>query len=162
MGNLVHDKFMQIFRDTKGVKLLENERSIAITDAESDIVITGRLDNLIVLEKDGVPRIVDIKTTKSLAYTDSAKEDHVLQIMPYMKAMSILDGAIIYVEKNTLKQKTFEVPYSKEAMKKVWHRAEELHLHLINGMVPKPESKLVGRAWECAYCQYSQECSKQG
>jgi CRISPR/Cas system-associated exonuclease Cas4 (RecB family) len=86
-----------------------------------------------------------------------AQKHHKMQIIPYLRALQLPKGYIVYVEKNTLKTKVFPVEYDKKIFLEVVERAKKLAKHLKEGSLPEPEGR--SSSWECKFCSgYKEMC----
>ena len=161
-GNIVHDFVSKVFESDKNpdVELLESETSFGIPI--DDFVISGRIDNLILLKEQDKKVLVEVKSTKAIDYLESPQESHIMQLQLYLHARKMQEGVLVYVEKNTLKSKTFPVTYNASMYEAVINRFKKLHEHLKNSSTPAPESRLIeGKKWMCRYCNYKTECFQE-
>ena len=81
---------------------------------------------------------------------------HVLQIQPYLLALNLPEGLLVYLEKKRLKWRIFTVKYEPKLMERLLDRAHRLHQALISGEAPKPEP-----SWECRYCEFRERCKSK-
>jgi CRISPR/Cas system-associated exonuclease Cas4 (RecB family) len=142
-----------------GIKLLSREKPLSIYIAEHDFFINGRIDDIIVMEKDGKTYLVEVKTIKDLYYLNKPKKEHVLQLNFYLKAYPEADGIIFYIEKNTLQTKEFTIKFNQTLFQEMIERAKILHENLKSKTQPDPEGKQKD-SWECSFCLYKKECMK--
>lgn len=178
LGNIIHDWVATLLANSSHTELIANEKEIAIIDAESDCMISGRMDDMITIikngqkittEKDGMRLknttekiIVEVKSIRSLAYLDRPKEPHVLQLTIYLKAMApygVKQGVLLYVDKNNLKTKAFPITYNHATFLKALGRARAIHAYLTSTTLPPAEAKqTLSMKWSCAYCEYADQC----
>ena len=86
-------------------------------------------------------------------------EGHVMQVLLYMYAKKIHDGMVLYIEKNTLKSKSFSVKYDEKILEKIFDRFRKLDFCLVNNELPQPEARLdKEKEWMCGNCPYNEEC----
>jgi CRISPR-associated exonuclease Cas4 len=159
MGNLIHNFITFLLKKNFEGKLIDSERSLTvIADAEHDIDIRGRLDNLVMIndESGSEKTIFEVKSTANISFMKEAQEHHVMQITPYLRALQMKKGYIVYVEKNTLKTKVFPVEYNKEIFLKLVNRAKDIAKHLRENTLPEADGKK--SKWECNYCSYKTQC----
>lgn len=161
-GNLVHDFVSKIFESEKNpeIELIEKETPFELLI--DDFIISGRIDNLILLKLENRKVLVEVKSTKALGLLEEPKKEHIMQLQLYLGAKNIPDGVMIYIEKNTLKSKTFTVTYNSELYEQIINRCRKLHNHLKNSSSPEPEARLIEENnWMCRYCNYREECYKE-
>jgi len=113
--------------------------------------IGGRVDFL--RESD----VIEFKTTKSLKYVTEPQKAHVFQLMTYLKFFNMSHGFLVYIEKSTLKAKTFKILFDKEVYDEAIGRVKMLHGSLESGIEPLPEV-----SWACRYCPYKKDCKTIG
>jgi CRISPR/Cas system-associated exonuclease Cas4 (RecB family) len=162
-GNIIHDFIAKVLGDSEGITLVSNERDLGLVDLETDLMVSGRLDDMIMIQKNGEKIIIEVKSAKSLEYFDAPKSSHIAQLAIYLKALQpygIRKGIILYVDKNTLKTKSFEVEYDHEILTRAIQRARTLHRHLLSKTLPPAEAKSsMAQNWECGFCEYSDKCN---
>jgi CRISPR/Cas system-associated exonuclease Cas4 (RecB family) len=158
-GNRVHEFVVDVLKSEKTpeVELLESE--LPVTVEVGDVLISGRIDNLIKLTVENKVVLVEVKSTGWLSTIAEPKDAHVMQLQIYLHALDISEGMLLYVEKNTFKTKMFSLNYDKEMMDRIVQRFKKLHSHLVNNKLPDPEARLVAdMKWMCKSCPYNQEC----
>ncbi|MEM3126577.1 MAG: PD-(D/E)XK nuclease family protein [Candidatus Woesearchaeota archaeon] len=159
MGNLVHGFIVDVLKSEKNphIKLISSEDPFQIQ--KEDFTISGRIDDVVVVKADNKIYVVEVKSTASLTYTLQPNESHVYQIQLYMHHKKIKDGIILYVEKNTLKTKSFAVSYDEAKLNEAIKRFELLHKHLKANTLPIPEGRMRKEMnWQCKTCPYRTEC----
>jgi CRISPR/Cas system-associated exonuclease Cas4 (RecB family) len=149
-GHSIHSFIDGLFEESEDTDVIENERAILMV--LDDVVLHGRLDNLVNIKDEDY--IIDTKSTKRIGDWP-LPEGYKMQLMPYMKAMNVPRGGILYVEKNTFKTKFVPVEYSEETFQKVRERVNNIHYYLKNEILPPPEKK---GEWNCRYCSYAERC----
>lgn len=160
-GNLLHEFISDAIKSEKNpeIELVKNEMPIKIE--EKDFVISGRIDNLIMLKLNGKQYLVEVKSTKFLP--KQANESHEMQLQLYMHATNIHKGFLLYIQKDNLQTLAFELEYNEDIAQKILRRFKELHLSLKNNKLPKAEAKLdKEKNWMCSYCAYKEECDSVG
>ncbi len=160
-GNLLHEFISEAIKSEKNpeVELIKNEMPIKIE--EKDFIISGRIDNLVLLRISGKQYLIEVKSTKMLPR--QANESHEMQLQLYMHATNIHSGFILYIQKDNLTTKAFPFDYNQEIVEDILRRFRELHLALKHNTLPKPEAKLnEEKRWMCSYCPYKENCDKAG
>lgn len=110
-GSAAHDRIQAALKRTGMVKSLEEEMTL------SDPPVRGFIDA--VVEMDGVPVVGEIKTTRQESFLPmqlsmKAKNNHMIQILLYMKAKAIKHGFVMYENKNTQEYLVIPVEYTPE------------------------------------------------
>jgi len=168
-GNLYHNFITYLLKHNfEDTKLLDSERSVTIiAEPEYDVDIRGRLDNLVLINLDNEKgekekTIFEVKSSSSIQFLKEPQKHHVMQLTPYLRALQLKKGYIVYVEKNTLQTKVFPVKYDKEIFLNVVKRARDLAKHLRENTLPEAEGKVL-KDWQCKYCPkgYKEMCDKE-
>jgi CRISPR/Cas system-associated exonuclease Cas4 (RecB family) len=162
LGNILHDFIVDVIKSEKTpeVKLLKTELPFKMEI--EDFVISGRVDNLMLLKANNTKYLVEVKSTRSIRGIKRALPHHVVQIQFYMHATNIHDGILLYVDKSTMETKTFHIKYSEEQTKKIVDKFKSLHKHLTKETLPVDEAKRnADTKWMCKYCEYKLKCDKK-
>jgi len=161
MGNMMHDFVVKVLESEKNkdVQLLQSEFPLKITTP--DFIISGRVDDLVLVKTSGKTIVVEVKSTKGLDYVQEASEAHVMQLQLYMHATGIHNGIVLYVDKGNLQSKQFEILYSEEHVKEIMKRFGELHQLLTQKLLPIDEAKKdEKKQWLCRFCEYAEKCER--
>jgi CRISPR/Cas system-associated exonuclease Cas4 (RecB family) len=161
VGNMLHDFVSEVLRSEKNpdIKLVQSEAPFKLE--ARDFTISGRVDDVILVEKSGERVLVEVKTTKMVSMTKEASQPHLMQLQLYMHALNIHKGIVLYIEKNSLQTKEFDVEYQPEKYAMIIERFNRLHKHLKSGALPAPEAKDdPSMKWMCGYCEYKEECKQ--
>jgi CRISPR/Cas system-associated exonuclease Cas4 (RecB family) len=157
-GNILHHFVAEVMRSEKNphVQLLETELPFKLQIR--DFVVSGRIDNLLLVKADNRKLLVEVKSTSRLDQ-DGPQPQHVQQLQLYMHALKIQDGVLLYIEKNTLRCQTYTVPYHEGEAAVVLDRFSRLHTHLTAGTLPLPEARVRDElGWMCRRCAYRERC----
>jgi CRISPR/Cas system-associated exonuclease Cas4 (RecB family) len=161
MGNMVHDFVVKVLESEKNreVQLLQSEFPLKIE--QPDFLISGRVDDLVLVKTSGKTFVVEVKSTKSIDYVKEAAESHVMQLQLYMHATGIHNGIVLYIDKGNLQSKQFPIEYSETEVNGILKRFGELHQLLGSNLLPIDEAKKeAGKQWLCRFCEYSEKCEK--
>jgi len=161
MGNLLHDFINKVLESSKNphIELIDTEVPFKLE--LNNIIISGRIDNIVKLNINNKVYLVEIKSTSSLKYTQEPNFSNILQLQLYMHFKKIHNGLIIYIEKNTLQSKTFEITYDEEQAQLAIDRLLKTHSHLTDNSLPEPEAKQDKELeWQCRFCDYQEECEQ--
>jgi len=161
MGEILHDFIAEVLSSEKtpGVELLGVE--VPVKMEMKDFVVSGRVDDLMLIKESGKEILVEVKSTKDVDRVKKPGEHHEAQIQFYMYAKGIHDGMLVYVDRRDLRTKSFPIPYDEEKAKEVMERFKKLHHHLTNDTPPEPEAKKVlWMNWMCKYCEYADRCER--
>jgi CRISPR/Cas system-associated exonuclease Cas4 (RecB family) len=160
-GDIIHGFVVEVLKSEKNkeVELLKTEIPFKI-ECE-DFLISGRVDDLILVKASGKNVLVEVKSTKNVSFVKKPQTTHVMQLMFYMEATGVHNGVVLYIDKNNLKSKVFEVEFDQQKAAEIFDRFKFLHEHLKNNELIKPEAKLiVDMNWMCRFCEYKEKCDK--
>jgi CRISPR/Cas system-associated exonuclease Cas4 (RecB family) len=160
-GDIIHGFVVEVLKSEKNkdVELLKSEMPFKI-EAE-DFVVSGRVDDLILVKASGKNVLVEVKSTKDVSFVKKPQTTHVMQLLFYMEATEVHNGVILYIDKNNLKSKVFEVEFDHQKGAEIFDRFKFLHEHLKKDELIKPEAKLiVDMNWMCRFCEYKNKCDK--
>lgn len=158
-GNRLHEFVADVFQSDKNPEVELVQKELPFEIPVDDFVIAGRIDDLIRIKMSNQEALVEVKSTKDLDYLEEPNESHVLQLQLYLHANNMKDGILLYLEKNTLKSKTFHIAYNEKMYDYIIERFRELHKKLTTAELPPPEARLQeDKQWMCKSCQYSEEC----
>jgi hypothetical protein len=158
-GNMMHEFVTEVIRSekNKNVVLLRSEMPVKIE--KQKFIISGRIDNLMLLKINKNKVLVEVKSTKYLP--KQANESHEMQLQLYMFACKVHRGLILYIQRDNLQVKSFDVKYSKKKVGEIMKRFEKLHSCLVKEKVPEAEAKLdKDKEWMCKYCDWASECDR--
>lgn len=156
-GNLLHEFISEVIKSEKNpeVELIKQEMPIIVD--EKDFIISGRVDNLVLVKIENKEVLVEVKSTKFLK--EKPSEENVMQLQFYMHATGIHKGILLYIQKDNLQTKWFEIPYSKEQAEEIINRFRLLDKCLkLNEMPPAEANFNPSMEWMCSYCDYRDEC----
>jgi len=156
-GNMLHDFITDVLKSEKNeeIELLDSEIPIKIE--QSDFVISGRIDNLVLVKINDEQYLIEVKSTRFLP--EQAAEAHEMQLQLYMHATGIHQGIILYIQKDNLQTDWFNVKYNSETVNKILDRFQKLHESLITDKIPEAEArKNSEKKWMCKNCPYLEEC----
>lgn len=158
-GNIIHGFVVEVLKSEKNkdVELLKSEMPFKIEN--EDFTVSGRVDDLVLVKASGKSVLVEVKSTKDLSFVKSPQTNHVMQLMFYMEATGVHNGIILYIDKNNLKSKVFEVEFDSHKAAEIFDRFEFLHEHLKEDEIPEAEAKAAkDMNWMCKYCEYLDKC----
>jgi CRISPR/Cas system-associated exonuclease Cas4 (RecB family) len=158
-GNIMHDFVAKVLQSEKNpeVELIQSEVPFKVDNL--GFVISGRIDDLLLVKKEDKKVLVEVKSCKSLHYVDKPSPSYVSQLQFYMWALRIHDGVILYVEKNTLNSKVFTIPYDEKHAQDILGRFKKLDERLREDRLPEPEAKMDRELnWMCRFCDWKKEC----
>ena len=107
--------------------------------------------------------VLDIKSMNSMIFQKLAKpkEENIDQIQLYLHYFQIPKGILLYVDKDKLELKEFEISYNKERAGNLLEGLNKLKKQIDTNIVPVrlasyPED------WQCRYCQFRGVCDIAG
>lgn len=156
-GNMLHEFVAEVIKSEKNpeIELLQTEMPIKLK--LDNFIISGRIDNLILVRIENRKVLVEVKSCKFLP--KESRKEHESQLQLYMEAVGVHDGIVLYVQKDNLQTIWFEVKYSEEEIKKILERFDELHASLVDNKMPKAEAKNEpDMMWLCEKCPWKEEC----
>jgi len=160
-GNIIHGFVVEVFKSEKNkdVQLLHEE--LPFKHQEKDFVISGRIDDLVLLKDKNEKVLVEVKSAKSIDMHDKASVTHEMQLLLYMHLLEIHKGVVLYVDKTNLNSKVFEVPYDAKRAEQVISRFKKLDTCLKGNELPEAEARqLEEMNWMCRFCEYAEVCEK--
>ena len=160
-GNIIHGFVVEVLKSEKNkeVQLLQSEIPFKIE--MEDYMISGRVDDLVIVNSDGKKMLIEVKSTKNIDSIGEPQHNHAMQLMFYMTALEIHKGLVLYVDKNNLKSKIFQIPFDQIKSAEIVDRFSFLHKHLKKDELPVDEAKKVSDMnWMCRYCEYRIKCDK--
>jgi len=161
MGNILHDFVVEVLKSEKNpaVELLKSEFPFKIE--KEDFLISGRVDDLILVKESGKNVLVEVKSTKSIDFVDKPSLSHEIQLQFYMHATGVHNGVVLYIDKSNLKSKVFSIEYDKKRAEEILQRFATLHRKLKSGELPEAEAKQLEELnWVCRFCEYREKCEK--
>jgi CRISPR/Cas system-associated exonuclease Cas4 (RecB family) len=159
VGNILHHFIAQVMSSEKNphIQLVSSELPFKIQIR--DFIVSGRIDDLLLVKESNKTFLIEVKSTASLDYTTEPSFQHVMQLQLYMHALKYVDGFVLYIEKNTVKCRAFEVKYDERVAAEALNRFSKLHDHLISKEMPVPEARLKSEmSWMCRKCDWREEC----
>ena len=158
-GNIIHGFVVEVLKSEKNkdVELLKSEMPFKID--VNDFTVSGRVDDLVLVKTSGKSVLVEVKSTKNIDFVKSAQTNHVTQLMFYMEATGVHNGIVLYIDKNSLKSKVFEIPFDKNKAAEIFDRFKFLNENLKKNSLPNAEAKEVkDMNWMCRFCEYKNKC----
>ena len=162
-GNMIHEFVVDVLKSEKNphVELLSSELPFFLNI--KDFLVSGRIDDLILLKKDNTKVLLEVKSTKMLKMMKQPQDSHVQQLQLYMLSTGVHKGIILYVEKHSLACREFPLDFDEKAAEEIKKRFEALHASLKQDVLPIPEAKINPKnKWMCGYCEYREECDREG
>jgi CRISPR/Cas system-associated exonuclease Cas4 (RecB family) len=159
VGNIMHTFVVEVLKSEKNpdVELLKSEFPFKF-DVD-DFVISGRIDNLILVKISGKSVLVEVKSSANIDFVDDAMPHNIMQLQLYMHALQVHDGILLYIDKRNLNSKVFTIHYNEKAAAMVIDRFKALHKHLTEETLPDPEARgKKDMLWLCRLCEYRERC----
>lgn len=159
VGNIMHDFVVEVLRSERNpdVELLKSE--FPVRQEVDDFVISGRVDNLILIKASGKNVLVEVKSTMDVNRIEEAQPHNIVQLQLYMHLIGVHNGILLYIDKKNLQSKIFQVDYDEKHAKEIIERFRRLHGSLTSNMIPEPEARGDRKTlWMCRYCEYRDRC----
>ncbi len=161
LGNIMHDFIVKVLQSDKNPEVELIGAEVPIKLDMGNFVISGRIDDLIVLKSNGEKILVEVKSCRDIRKVASPQNAHLIQLQFYMHVTGIKQGILLYVDKGTLEAKSFNVSYDPYWSELIIERFKILHESLTKDILPKPEAKLIPElSWMCDFCEYREKCEK--
>ena len=161
VGNMMHDFVADVLRSEKNpdVELLKAEMPLKIE--MDDIVIAGRVDDLLLLKAHGKNILVEVKSARTIKFQEKPSRHHVMQLQLYMHASNVHSGIVLYLDKTTLQSRVFTIPYDETMVSLILDRFRNLHKFVVKNELPTAEAKGDNEmSWVCRFCEYRDKCDK--
>lgn len=161
IGNILHGFVVEVFKSERNpdVTLLKTEMPIKLE--EKGFLISGRVDDLLLIKASGKELLVEVKSCKDVSFLEKPQNHHAVQLQLYMHATNVHNGVILYIDKNTLETKTFFIEYDESWSGQLIERFRALHKLLTANSLPKAEAKMLDdMEWMCRDCEYKEKCEK--
>lgn len=158
-GNILHDFVVKVLSSgkTSNVDLVSAE--VPFKHEVDDFIISGRIDDLILLKDINKQVLIEVKSTSGIEYITEPAPHNAMQLQLYMYKLGIHDGVLLYLDKRDLKSKVFTVPYDEAKAIEIINKFKELHTHLKNETLPTAEArKDRKKSWMCKQCEYKDMC----
>jgi len=159
VGNILHDFVVDVLQSDKNpeVDLIKSEFPLRLDREE--FVVSGRVDNLILVKANGKEVLVEVKSTSDVALVNEAAMHNKMQLQLYMHITGIHNGILLYLDKKNLQSKVFVLDYDEEEAKKIVERFGMLHDKLKLGKLPEPEARSSKETiWQCKFCEFRERC----
>lgn len=159
VGNIMHDFVVRVLKSEKNphVQLLKSE--FPFKESIEDFIVSGRIDNLILVKSDNKEFLVEVKSTGSIDFVAEASPHNIVQLQLYMHFLGIHNGILLYIDKRNLQSKVFPVKYDENAANEIIKRFKALHTLLTKDALPDPEARAnKNMLWMCRYCEYRDKC----
>lgn len=161
LGNIMHDFIVKVLQSEKIPEIELVDYEIPVELKIDDFLVSGRIDDLIILKTDGKKILIEVKTCKDIRMVTKPQNSHMIQLQFYMHITGIKEGMLLYVDKTTMETKSFKLEYDEHWSNLIIERFKKLHEALIKDELPLPEAKLIDEIkWMCNFCEYKEKCEK--
>jgi len=162
LGNMIHDYVVEVLKSEKNphVELLRSE--FPFKEKIDDFVVSGRIDNLILIKADQTELLIEVKSTSDIRSVLDPSPHNVDQLQLYMHFTGVKDGILLYVDKKDMASKVFYVSYDEKHAQALIEKFRKLHLCLTKEIVPEPEARMLSnKRWMCRFCEHRESCYKE-
>ncbi len=159
VGNMMHDFIVKVIQSEKNphIELLKSE--FPFREEMEDFVISGRIDDLVLIKENSKKVLVEVKSTASIDMIKEPIESNVMQLQLYMHFFGIDDGLLLYIDKRDMRCKSFEIKYNVDNALSILKRFSKLHKHLAENKLPEAEARTTEKTlWLCKRCEYKEKC----
>ncbi|QKR00169.1 hypothetical protein GWK48_07095 [Metallosphaera tengchongensis] len=166
LGNALHDIIAELLKKEESVRVTSEVPVRIPHPTNHEIVISGRADDLIVVEFTKERYLVEVKSVDDLRNKLSKgflpRKDHKAQLNLYLKAFPKSKGILLYVDRSNFDMEEIQVEFEEELYKKTLERAFILHSALKGKSTPKAEAKLDEEMkWQCGFCVHKARCDRE-
>ncbi|MBI4162918.1 MAG: PD-(D/E)XK nuclease family protein [Candidatus Aenigmarchaeota archaeon] len=159
VGNMMHEFVVKVLQSEKNPHIELVSTELPFKREIEDFLISGRIDNVILVKADGRQLLIEVKSAKDIGWIREPKPENVVQLQLYMHVTGIHDGALLYINKSDLESKVFPIRYDSKAAEDVETRFRNLNQHIRVGLPPEPEARgNLKTQWMCRYCEYKEKC----
>ena len=161
LGNILHDFAVKVMQSNKNpeVELLQYEMPIKLE--VEDFLISGRVDDLLLLKADGKNVLVEVKSCKSVEFIHGPQPHHATQLQLYMHITGVHNGVLLYIDKSSLDSRVFTVAYNPVTASSIILRFKSLHAALLGNTLPEAEAKKNSEmSWLCRFCEHKAFCDQ--
>lgn len=160
MGNVLHDFVVEVLKSEKNpeIELIKTELPVKLE--HNGFMISGRIDDVVIVKTEGIMLLIEVKSLKDIKYQKHPSNHHIIQLQFYMHASGIHNGLLLYIDRDGLNTKSFEIKYDESQAKEILERFSKFHQMLTENIVPEAESKInKDENWMCKYCEYADRCA---
>ncbi|WP_338067370.1 CRISPR-associated protein Cas4 [Sulfodiicoccus acidiphilus] len=167
LGTVLHELIADLLKREESVRV-STEVPIRIPHPTNhEIVLSGRADDLIVVEFTRERYLVEVKSVDDLQEKLRKKYlprlDHRAQLNLYLKAFPKSRGILMYVDRSNLDIEEIQLEFDEELYKRTLERVERIHELLKRRELPEAEAALSGElSWQCKYCVHLARCQRDG
>jgi CRISPR/Cas system-associated exonuclease Cas4 (RecB family) len=162
VGNLMHDFVVKVLSSEKNPEIMLVSAEAPFRKEIDDFVVSGRIDDIILIKANGKNVIVEVKSTGNVDMIEEPISSNRMQLQFYMYVLGIHNGVLLYLDKRNLRSKVFIVEYSENEAMKIVDRFRALHKLLKYDATPDPEArKSQDTVWVCRNCEYRDRCYKE-
>lgn len=159
-GNMLHTFIEEVIKSKKNPEITLLQSEMPIKFEHDDFLISGRIDNLVLVKIENKKVLVEVKSCKYLP--KEFKKEHEMQLQLYLGAVGVKNGLLLYVQKDNLQTVSFEIKHNSEKTQKILERFSLLHFSLIQNRIPTAEARHnPEQAWMCDYCGWKEKCWKR-
>jgi len=156
IGNVMHNWALDVLRKQRILVRYEDETFFEFKTEQGNVLsLIGRSDAVI---RDEHEETIEIKTVKYLP--KEPYQHHIEQLNIYLIAAQMWKGRIWYVERNSLRTKTFFINSNDELFERSLDRFAKLDSYLVSKTLPPAEALIKNHLWQCKNCRYFQRCKK--
>lgn len=159
VGNIMHDFVVKVLKSEKNSEIELVKSEFPFKEIIDDFEISGRIDNLVLIKASGKSVLVEVKSSRDVNHINEAMPHNISQLQLYMHYLNVHDGILLYIGKNDLSAKVFNIKYDKDDAERIIKRFKALHKMLKSDILPKAEARENQKTlWMCRYCEYSERC----
>lgn len=151
-GEHMHQLIMRALISTRDIHVVSSE-----VDIPPQQLVRGRADAIV---SDGRSLyVLDIKSMNSMVFNSlkEPKEENIMQVQLYLHYFRIPKGILLYVNKDNLNLKEFEVLYDQNSAESLLNGLAVLKKQIEINTMPVRLADYPDN-WQCRYCQFKEVC----
>jgi CRISPR/Cas system-associated exonuclease Cas4 (RecB family) len=136
-----------------------NEKYVMVTDTQTDLNITGKIDTVLVpFSADEPPIVLEFKSEneRSFSQRNSVPYNHKCQMTIYLRSQRLPFGYVVYINKSNMELHPLKVVFSDKLFDALMQSARDIYWHLKNSKLPNKTTI----KWECNFCLWKDECAE--
>jgi CRISPR/Cas system-associated exonuclease Cas4 (RecB family) len=157
MGRRAEDAFFDLLKLHYSEQRVKN--NIRVVIKVNDYEICGETDPVLFDNNDlsKIQTIFEVKSQASIVLTNEPHENHIRQLMCYLKGLGVTEGYIVYICRADVSDiKSYKVSYDDKIWEGIVEHFDMFHDYLMSRTLP-PAQPMMPK-WECRYCPFTQRC----
>ncbi|BBG27505.1 PD-(D/E)XK nuclease family protein [Sulfuracidifex tepidarius] len=166
LGSALHELIADLLKEEQGINVISEVPIRIPHPSNSEIVFSGRADDIIIIQFTKERYIVEVKSVDDLQ--DKLRKgflpklEHRAQLNMYLRAYPRSHGILLYVDRSNFEMEEIPMNFDQDLYNKTLERSESLHGYLLKRETPPPEAKQnQDMSWQCKYCVHKARCDRE-